>query len=1063
MALDVKSVWAGALTDSSVRIVADTAPPTNGSVLVADNEAMTGAATFGPVTATGEGILAFTVTGLDADTRYWYVVDAGGLNVSYKGTFRTHPGPVGEVASYIFGAAGDAGLTGAGDASHITTAVSNNPVFDTMAAQSRAEEWVWFSHLGDLHYRNIAVNTPALFRAAYDDNFNYNLGFNPGARQGTFLRNQAITYVWDDHDFGANNSNRTSASNPAVNQVYRECVPHYPLAAPTTGIYQAWQVGRVLYIASDVRSFRDPNSNAQAPTKTMLGTAQKAWMENLLSTSDAEALVWQSPSRWLASDSGTGDTWNSFLHERAEMIQMFGDTGWLDRMIQLTADQHNLSICSGPGNRHGGFPIFMFAGMDSDYGSLDALYDLGASAGRRQYGTVRVQDDGHTIALTGTGYIDGALWQAHTAYFDVGSRVFALNYTAEHISPPFEPTKDDQRIRNRITAKRVDGGEATYALEEGRKSVLDPPDGVGLYDEDVTVNVARDEQLPDQAAWRVHLGTVDKSRYPTVNIDLGKNPDLADELTGLYLGDRATIDNLPEWMRPDQVELMVEGGKETYALERWGMELNASPGSSYTVAQLPSPQVVASGDAEVNLTGWFGFNCSLSRVALPAPAPFPGDWSVLVTPNGSATVSANCPSGAARSVIPGEDYIASAWVYSPSGWANMKAAADWADASGAYLTTTGTGSVTAVPAGQWTLLTQTLTAPAGADRGNARSYASGSPTAGDVWYTTRVRLQESRATGYSAGPNRPNRLDTSGTRLVSAVASGATALVVHTSPDGIFERVPWIISTGPAAAPNLHPTHFPFDVRLGGEVVRVTACAPAAWDSFTRTTSNGWGTANSGQVWAATGGSAGDYLTQGSEAAHSLGSVNASRWSTITAPGPDVDFRAEFATFALAAGGSQYVHLTARWLDVNNSYLARLAFTTSQQVQLTLQKRVAGAQTDLTTVTLPKAHTAFGFFHLRFQVEGSALRAKAWPRGVTEPGRWLVTATDTALTAAGSIGVRSILDATNTNTPPLTVAIDNFEITTPQQMTVTRSVNTVEKAQAAGAPVALAQPAPVPL
>lgn len=730
MALDVKSVWSGALTDTSVRVIADTAPPTNGSLLVADNEAMTGAVTIGPVTATGEGILAFTVTGLDADTRYWYVVDAGGLNVSYKGTFRTHPGPVGEPASYIFGAAGDAGLTGAGDASHITNAVSNNPVFDTMRIQGRAEEWAWFSHLGDLHYRNIAANTPALYRAAYDDNFNYNLGFNPAARQGMFLREFGVTYVWDDHDFGPNNSDRTAAGRPAAQQVYRECVPHYPLP-DAAGIHQSWQVGRVLYIASDVRSFRDPNSDAQSPTKTMLGSAQKAWMENLLSTTSAEALVWQTPSRWLADGAGT-DTWNSFLHERAEMIQMFGDTGWLDRMIQLTADMHSLSMCSGPGNPHGGFPIYMLAGMDSDFGTVDTLYDIGSTPERRQYGTVRVTDSGHTIALAVTGYRDYTPLLSHTAYLDIGSPLIALNYNAGHISPPFEPTPDDEGVTNDVTATRQDGGQARFVKTEGLLNTNDPavdPDGVGEYDGGgVTINVADDDQLPDQAAWRVHQGTVDEERYPLVHIDLAANPDLADEMTGLGLGDRITVANPPEWIPPDTIELIAEGGVETIGLYDWDMELNASAGSPWLVA-------------------------------------------------------------------------------------------------------------------------------------------------------TAAAVEDS-----TAGPDKPNRGDTSGSELVTAVNDTVTSLIVHTPPDGNFERAPWIISTGPAAAPNLHPTHFPFDLRIGGEIVRATACEPGAWDSFTRSTSNGWGTANSGQAWTASGGAAGDYFTQGSEAGHTLTNVNASRWSTIPAP-----------------------------------------------------------------------------------------------------------------------------------------------------------------------------------
>ncbi|MFE0107044.1 alkaline phosphatase D family protein [Streptomyces sp. NPDC059009] len=418
MARSVKSVWAGGLTHTGVTVLATTAPATAGSLRVAENEAMTGAATYGPVAPDAQGHLRFRITGLTAATRYWYVVDDGEPNTSYKGTFRTHPGPPGEPLSYIFGAAGDAGLTGEGDEATVTRAVSNGFVFPTMVRQSLAEQWCWFSHLGDLHYRNIRTNSPALYRAAYDDNLNYNKGVNPAARQGRFLRTQAVTYVWDDHDFGPNNSDRTNPGRPAAQKVYREYVPSYPLP-DRAGIHHSWQVGRVLYVAADVRSFRDPNTAPAQPSKTMIGPKQKAWLEALLTgagAAGAEVLVWQSPSRWV----GGTDTWDSFRHEREEMIQLFGDTGWLDRMLFLTADMHALSICSGPHNPYGRFPMFMFASMDSGSWDTGSEYDIGSVAGRRQYGTVRVEDAGDTITLTGTGYHDGTARMSHAVQVHVG-------------------------------------------------------------------------------------------------------------------------------------------------------------------------------------------------------------------------------------------------------------------------------------------------------------------------------------------------------------------------------------------------------------------------------------------------------------------------------------------------------------------------------------------------------------------------------------------------------------------------------------------------------------------
>ncbi|MDX3047551.1 alkaline phosphatase D family protein [Streptomyces scabiei] len=906
MAFDVSSVWTGATTDTSAVVKARLTSATASTLLVADNEAMTGAVTLGPTAPGADNVIVWTVTGLDPGTAYWVVVNDGALNTSFKATFRTHPVAAGERASYTFGAAGDAGLTGDGYDGYITAATSNSPVFDTMRAQAAAEQWLWFSHLGDLHYKNISTNDVPGFRTAYFHTMNTGVSvINPG-RQADFFRSMASTYVWDDHDFGANNSDRTSASNPAANQVYREWVPHYTLPGGSSGIHQSWQVGRVLYIASDVRSFRDPNSNPTTPTKTLLGTAQKAWMETLLSTArddGAEALVWQTPSRWVGGE----DTWNDFLYERNEMVQMFGDLGWLDRMVLVTADMHALSICSGPHNPYGKFPMFMFAGMDAGaWSTSEADYDIGSVSGRRQYGTMRVQDNGHTIALTGTGYRDGAAVMSHTAYLQASSRIFALDYAAGHISDPFEPTDDDQKLRNEITARRTDGGEYTYSKTTGPQNTNDPADntdGVGVYDEGIEVNVADDAQLPDQAAWRVFLSTVDEDRYPMVRVDLAANPDLADDLTGLTLGDRVTIANPPDWLAPGTIDLIVEGGDEPIGHPNdWDMRLNASPGSPWLVAQIA------------------------------------------------------------------------------------------ADAA-------------------------------------------------------------------SAGTSQPNRCDTASSHIVTAVDADDTSFVVHTPPDGIFDRSPWIQSTGITAP---YPTHFPFDLKVGGEVVRCTACTPSALDRFTRSTSNGWGTSEVGGAWTATGGAASDYSVNGTVGRHSHGTRSVFRITSLNSVSlADVDVQARITIPVVPTGDALYPYVLARAnVAADTYYFARLTISTTSTVQLTLRKRLP-AETLLATAPHTLPFTAGSTYHVRLQAEGSTVRAKAWPVGGVEPVDWEVSATDTSLTT-GAVGCGSFVPTANTNALPVVFSFDDLEVF-PQVMTVTRSVNGISKAQAAGAPISLAQPAPVPL
>lgn len=287
-------------------------------------------------------------------------------------------------------------------------------------------------------------------------------------------------------------------------------------------------------------------------------------------------------------------------------------------------------------------------------------------------------------------------------------------------------------------------------------------------------------------------------------------------------------------------------------------------------------------------------------------------------------------------------------------------------------------------------------------------------------------------------------IDTDGSELLTAVDSSATSLVV-------------VPSAGETGLWTTASSAYPVDIRVGGEVMRVTAVSPWLSDTFTRTTSNGWGTADTGQAWATAGGSAAEYSTTGTQGVHAVGSVNASRYTVVESTSPDVELRMSVATSALATGGPQYTHLVARLADVNNLYAARLAFASDQSVTLALQRRVAGVQTDLASITLSGTHAAATSWNLRFEVRGATLRAKGWPAAETEPG-WQLSTTDTSHTTAGYVGVRSVLDASNTNVLPVSFTYDDVQLVNPQTFTVTRSINGVTKSHSAGADVRLATP-----
>ncbi|QJT01791.1 hypothetical protein G9272_16965 [Streptomyces asoensis] len=302
------------------------------------------------------------------------------------------------------------------------------------------------------------------------------------------------------------------------------------------------------------------------------------------------------------------------------------------------------------------------------------------------------------------------------------------------------------------------------------------------------------------------------------------------------------------------------------------------------------------------------------------------------------------------------------------------------------------------------------------------------------------------------GDTNRGRADTAGTVLAAAATSTATALHFLTTAQ---QR--WVTTA-------IRPGAFPFDVRLGGEVVTATAITPWLNDLFSRTVSNGWGSPNSGPAWTVVGGSASDFSVGSGYGTQLLATVDVSRRVSIPAVHADFDMYCDVSTSATATGDSLYAAPTARMLDSDNMYMARVAFTTANAATVVLRKLVAGVGTDLGTYTVPGyTHTAGAFIRLRFQATGSALRVKAWPATQAEPDVWHIAASDTSITAANSFGTRSIRVTGNTNGATAAIRYANFIVVNPQTVTATRSVNGIVKAQTAGTGVRLATPCIVPL
>lgn len=219
---------------------------------------------------------------------------------------------------------------------------------------------------------------------------------------------------------------------------------------------------------------------------------------------------------------------------------------------------------------------------------------------------------------------------------------------------PLEQTDDDRYTRNDRTAVRQDGSSARAVLTSGPLSTAPPPDGVGLYDDSTTVNVYSDDQLPDIASWLLHRGTWDEARYPKIKILLHKYPALIPSVAALQPGDVIRITDLPAWLPPGPVDLMVEGGDEQFKTLEWTITLSCSPAGPWSVGVLDD-LVLGRLDADASelASGISSTATSLSVATTVGKiwSPLPADWPFDIRIGGEVmTVTAVSGSTSPQSV-----------------------------------------------------------------------------------------------------------------------------------------------------------------------------------------------------------------------------------------------------------------------------------------------------------------------------------------------------------------------------------------------------------------------------
>lgn len=203
-------------------------------------------------------------------------------------------------------------------------------------------------------------------------------------------------------------------------------------------------------------------------------------------------------------------------------------------------------------------------------------------------------------------------------------------------------------------------------------------------------------------------------------------------------------------------------------------------------------------------------------------------------------------------------------------------------------------------------------------------------------------------------------------------------------------------------------------------VTVVAAPTMIAFDGFSRTVANNWGTADLGGAWTRAG-SASNFAVAGGKATLRMAAGSGPGAYLNSVSVRDIDILTDVSYDKPATGGGIYTSIVAR-RTANADYQATIRVTstgiTAQIVRTSSGSEVVIAQANLAGAPL----SANDVLRMRFQVSGAnatTLRFKVWRDGATEPTGWTVSANDSlaVLQQPGAVGLHSYLSGSATNGP----------------------------------------------
>lgn len=290
----------------------------------------------------GEVALTMDFSGLKPGHTYNILVAIEGWGDNVKYSFKTPEDTAVKDFNFLLGSCALMNT----DWSRIFFPGGSNWVFYRMKKQ-KGDFMVW---LGD----NIYYIYPKEW-SSYENMFKRQLDVRKYYRKflRDFLAGQPNYAIWDDHDFGPNDSNDKFPLKDTSLVVFKGFWPNsYPDQDKFKGNYFNFRQYDAEFFMTDDRYYRDPPGDTG---NSFLGETQLVWLKNKLLLSDATFKFICIGSQ-VVNDNSFGESYAQYSKERNELFDFIAKNN-IKGVIFLTGDKHYSEICKRDWN---GYPLYDF-------------------------------------------------------------------------------------------------------------------------------------------------------------------------------------------------------------------------------------------------------------------------------------------------------------------------------------------------------------------------------------------------------------------------------------------------------------------------------------------------------------------------------------------------------------------------------------------------------------------------------------------------------------------------------------------------------------------------------